>query len=145
MIMDFRWIDYGTPEFDQALDLRNRVLRVPLGLQFNTSDIEAEWDSHHLAVFTQDGTVGGCLVMKSISPSVVKMRQVAVDPQLQGKGIGMQMVRESEKWAKQHGLNKIELHARIEAVPFYLKMNYLKEGDQFEEVGIPHYKMSKSL
>lgn len=143
--MDYRWIEYGSPEFDQVIDLRNRVLRKPLGLEFKEVDIESEWDSFHLAAFTYDGAVGGCLVMKPISPSLVKMRQVAVDPNMQGQGIGFAMVRASEQWALKKGFSKIELHARIAAVPFYIKMNYLKEGAKFEEVGIPHFKMSKSL
>jgi predicted GNAT family N-acyltransferase len=37
------------------------------------------------------------------------------------------------------------LHARETAVPFYLKLGYEVVGGQFEEVGIPHFKMEKKL
>jgi predicted GNAT family N-acyltransferase len=39
--------------------------------------------------------------------------------------------------------SKIILNARKVALPFYLKSGYVIQGDEFEEVGIPHFKMSK--
>jgi predicted GNAT family N-acyltransferase len=39
----------------------------------------------------------------------------------------------------------IELHARANAVNFYAKYAYRIVGDEFEEVGIPHFKMIKRL
>jgi predicted GNAT family N-acyltransferase len=37
------------------------------------------------------------------------------------------------------------LHAREAAVPFYLKLGYALAGEPFEEVGIPHRAMEKTL
>jgi predicted GNAT family N-acyltransferase len=42
-------------------------------------------------------------------------------------------------------LNAVVLHARETAVSFYKKLGYTKEGNVFEEVGIPHWKMTKPL
>jgi predicted GNAT family N-acyltransferase len=35
----------------------------------------------------------------------------------------------------------IYLHAQIQVVDFYEKLNFIKEGDLFEEAGIKHYLM----
>jgi predicted GNAT family N-acyltransferase len=42
-------------------------------------------------------------------------------------------------------MKSIELHARETAVPFYLNLKYLAIGNQFFEVDIPHFKMTKEL
>jgi predicted GNAT family N-acyltransferase len=75
----------------------------------------------------------------------VKMRQVAVNAERQGEGKGRQIVEFAENWAREQGFQRIILHARESAVPFYLAMNYVVSGEPFEEVGIPHRFMSKSI
>jgi predicted GNAT family N-acyltransferase len=37
------------------------------------------------------------------------------------------------------------MHARKSALGFYEKLGYTPEGDEFEEVTIPHYLMRKKL
>jgi predicted GNAT family N-acyltransferase len=76
---------------------------------------------------------------------VVKMRQVAVTPQAQGKGIGKMLVDWSETFAREHLFTTMQLHARDTAVPFYLQLGYETYGDPFTEVSIPHRSMQKQL
>lgn len=129
-----------------SIALRDLVLRQPLGLKFVQSDLDTEHDSLHLGYVDESNTVQGILILKPIDSKTVKMRQVAVDPNLQGKGIGQQLVISSEQIAsEQLGATKMVLHARDVAVPFYLKLGYLIEGEEFYEVGIPHFKMVKGL
>jgi predicted N-acetyltransferase YhbS len=73
------------------------------------------------------------------------MRQVAVLPSAQGHGIGTALVKKAEKVARQRGFKTMVLNARLTAVPFYLRLDYKKEGQEFIEVSLPHYKMSKEL
>ncbi len=84
--------------------------------------------------------------LRNNSDSVVfKMRQVAVNSSLQGKGIGKQLIQFVEIEAQKIGITHFELNARKSAVPFYLSMNYKIASDEFQEVGIPHFKMKKAL
>ena len=87
----------------------------------------------------------GCLSFKPINLTTLKMRQVAIEDELQGKGIGKFLVNESEKWAKANQYQIIELHARDTAVPFYSKLNYQTIGEMFLEVNIPHWVMKKNV
>lgn len=138
-------IDFGTPDYDMMLDLRNRILRVPLNMTFNTHDLEMEWDAYHLGAFSSHDKLLACLVFKTININEVKMRQVAVDECLQGKGIGKKLVRYAELFAVGKGFNRISLNARESALPFYLGQKYKVEGDAFLEVGITHFRMTKEL
>lgn len=137
--------EFGTPEFDEILQLRNEILRVPLGLQFFVKDISKEYDEFHLAARDESYQLLGYLSLKQTGEKKVKMRQVVVADKLQGKGIGKKMVEYSEIFARMKGHNFMELHARRYAVPFYLKLGYKKVGKIFYEVNIPHYKMIKPL
>lgn len=138
-------IEFATPQFDLALDLRNRVLRQPLNMEFFPEDIAKEYDSMHFACYSDSNKLLAIMVLKPLKNKVLKMRQVAVDPSAQGKGVGTFLAESAELLAKHKGYNKFVLHARKSAISFYEKMDYNIVGDQFEEVGIPHYKMEKKL
>jgi predicted GNAT family N-acyltransferase len=136
---------FGTPEFDALLALRYDILRKPLGLDFTVEQIAAEYDSVHLACYDDSWELLGCLTLLPVDESSVKMRQVAVAANAQGRGVGRFLVAASENWARKKGFSKMILHARETAVPFYLKLGYRKVGKRFEEVGIPHFKMERGL
>lgn len=142
--METRVVAHDSPEYWQAIDLRRRILRWPLGLDFKDEDLAKEFSETHI-VAVQDGRVIGCLVMVPQNCSVVKMRQVAVETELQGQGIGAAMVKCSEEWARESSYSQIELNARDTAVKFYVGLDYTIVGEPFVEVGIPHRKMVKSL
>jgi predicted GNAT family N-acyltransferase len=139
-------IEFGTPEFDEALALRYEVLRKPLNMEYDADDIAQEYDSYHIACYENlTQSMVGILILKPKDDHTVKMRQVAVSPSYQSQGIGKFMVEASEIMAKDLGYHRIELHARDTAVPFYKKMNYSISGSVFKEVGIDHFFMSKEL
>ena len=47
--------------------------------------------------------------------------------------------------ARSHGIRNPYLHAQVQAVPFYEKLGFSREGDEFDEAGIPHVRMSLVL
>ena len=144
--MYFSTFDFATPEYDEAIKLRHKVLREPLGMEFSVEDIKEEYDQIHLGAYWPNGELAGVLSFKKMEETgLLKMRQVATHPEHQGQGIGTALVAFSEKWARANGYTDFELNAREVAVKFYEKMDYKKVGKRFEEVGIPHFKMIKKL
>jgi len=143
----FEEIQFGTPEYDSALRLRDKVLREPLDLEFTQEQISQEWAVNHLVAIDPAGIIRGVLILQSqdANGTQVKMRQVAVDPNIQSQGIGSNLVKFSEAYAKINGAQQFVLNARTTAVKFYKKLGYKTQGKEFEEVGIPHYKMTKDL
>jgi predicted GNAT family N-acyltransferase len=138
-------VDFATPEYDETVRLRYKILREPLGLDFTEEQLSAEFSDIHLAAYDEHWILRGCLVLTPKSEKVLKMRQVAVDSAVQSKGIGSLLVKASEAYARSSGYEKMELNARDTAVPFYEKLNYTTDGDMFVEVSIPHFKMIKNL
>ena len=137
-------LEFGSQEHTESIELRRKVLRRPLGLDFTKEELSSENKQYHIACFKDNGLIG-ILLMKPLDGKRLKMRQVAVDGLVQGHGTGTFMVAFTEKWARENGYDFIELSARKTAVNFYLRMGYHIEGGEFMEVGIPHYRMTKAL
>jgi len=142
--MDIKIIATSHPLYRQVIDLRDRVLRKPLGHSINEDDLS---DEPNQVIFAgvENGTVIACGILKAIAPGIMKLRQMAVDRDYQGKGIGNQLIKATELYAMNNGATRIELHARKYALSFYEKAGYTKEGTEFTEVGIPHFSMYKIL
>ncbi len=87
----------------------------------------------------------GTLLLRAAGEGALQMKQVAVDEARRGTGTGRQLVRFAEALAARQGYGVIVLHARETAAPFYDKLGYAREGERFEEIGIPHYSMRKPL
>ena len=142
--MPLKIIDHGTEEYQQMLALRDAILRKPLGLSFSAEEIEKEKNNLHIAAYEDDQMLGCCMLIEE-DPKTVRLRQMAVINDVQGKGIGKALMQFAENLARDRGYKKITMHARNNAVGFYEKMGYKKIGDQFEEITIPHYIMEKDL
>lgn len=138
-------IDFATPEYDETVALRDKILRKPLNMVFSAEDLAKEYSNIHLAAYDDAWILRGCLVLTPKSDKVMKMRQVAVDSDAQGKGYGRALVTKSEVVARLKGYELMELSARDTALLFYEKLGYHTEGDMFIEVSIQHYKMVKKL
>lgn len=137
-------VEHGSKEYDKTVELRREVLRRPLGLDFTPEQLAAERDDLHLAHF-QDGEVLGCLILTRVDDATLRMRQVAIHPDHQRRGLGLNLVEAAEVASSEQGFRRMILHARKTAVPFYVRLGYRVEGEPFEEVGLPHRAMSKSL
>ena len=79
------------------------------------------------------------------NPETVRLRQMAVLNDLQGKGIGRALMSFAENIARDRGYKNLIMNARKNAIGFYEKMGYKVAGDEFTEVTIPHYVMEKEL
>lgn len=142
--MPIKQIDHGTKEYDQMVKLRNDILRSPLNLTFSKEDLDREKNDILIGAFEEDKILGCCLLTQ-INAEEVRLRQMAVQNNLQGKGIGASMMIYAENIARDAGYSKIIMHARKTAIGFYEKLGYVVVGNEFTEVSIPHYRMEKKL
>ena len=135
--MALKIIDYGTPEYQQMIKMREDILRKPLGLNFDEKELESEKNNLLIAAFDDDKMLGCCMLVPE-NENIVRLRQMAVLNDLQGKGIGRALMLFAENLARDRGYNKISMHARKNATGFYEKVGYKVVGDEFVEVTIPH-------
>lgn len=147
-MLDFRIIEYGSCDYHTMVALRDEVLRKPLGLSFSTEQLQQEINDIFIAGFTatkNQEIIAGCCILKPVSENTVQLRQMAVSPTLQGKGVGREIIAFAEAYALDNNFDLLTMHARKEATGFYQKLGYETCGEEFTEVGIPHYEMRKNL
>jgi predicted GNAT family N-acyltransferase len=132
------------PLYQQVIELRQRVLRAPLGLDIRNDDLQAETEQI-IFIYEKSNVVKGCVLLQQYDADTFKLRQMAVDTEEQGKGIGMELVNAADLYAVNFGKSRIMLHARETAIPFYEKLGYEVIGEPLTEVGLPHRVMEKLL
>jgi predicted GNAT family N-acyltransferase len=142
--MEIKFIEHNSPEYFQALELRNEVLRKPLGLSFSKEELENEKEQLHLVTIHKDKIVA-CLCVKVNSQEQAQIRQMAVNPNFQGHGLGKSIMLFAENYLESKGFREILLKARETVIPFYLKLGYEEYGEFFIEVTLSHRWMKKSL
>lgn len=142
--MALKIIDHGTAEYRQMIKLRDDILRKPLGIGFSAEELEKEKENMLIGAFDDDEILGCCMLVEE-DTSTVRLRQMAVLNDLQGKGIGKALTIFAENIARDHGYRIMNMHARKNVVGFYEKMGYKVIGDEFIEITIPHFIMEKEL
>lgn len=144
-MLTFRVIEYGNTEYQQMVTLRDVVLRKPLGLSFTREYLEQESNDRLLGCFDENDVICACCILTPVDKEVMQLRQMAVAPDRQQSGIGRQLISFAEQEAMRGGYTQLMMHARKTAQGFYERLGYHVAGEEFMEVGIPHYEMSKRL
>ena len=142
--MALKIIDHGTKEYWQMVQLRIDLLRKPLGLSFTDDELSKEKSHILIGAFEEEKMLGCCMLIK-LEDGSVRLRQMAVLNNLQGKGIGRALTQFAENIARDIGYKKITMHARKPVTGFFEKLGYRVSSDEFLEITIPHYEMEKML
>lgn len=148
-MFSLRIIEYGSGDYQLMVALRDAILRRPLGLTFSEEYLQQEINDTLIGCFTREKGKGeiiiGCCILTPVNTNTLQLRQMAVDKSYQGQGIGNSVLEFAEQQAKTKSYTRLMMHARKEAVGFYERQGYTIDGDEFVEVNIPHYEMSKQL
>ncbi len=138
------FITTSHPLYDAERKLRWEVMRRPLGMPVGSEVFPFEDESLHL-VLVEGGDVVGCVLFHADEPAGGRLFQMAVREALHGKGYGRQLVRHLEAHLVTLGVSHVHLHARASVSGFYAALGYTPFGDPYEEVGIPHVSMERTL
>lgn len=141
--MIIKEIPFDSVQYEAMRRFREETLRMPLGLRLSEEDVQDEDQQIHIAALDEDGSIVGTVLLKPLSQSRVKLRQMAVSPSLRRSGIGTELVQFAEKALSARGFHATELHARTYAQGFYEKLGYRTEGAVFIEVTLPTIRMLK--
>ena len=131
-------------ELKDAFRIRRRVFiteqSVPPNLEYDEEDRTA------LHMVAKDGkkAIGTARVL-FLSNNQAKLERLAVLKSFRGRGIGSGIISFLEKELKNHGVEKVMLHAQYRATAFYKSCGFAETGTPFWEVGIKHIKMQKQL
>jgi GNAT superfamily N-acetyltransferase len=144
LLMPLKIIDHNSAEYKEMVKMRMQILRKPLGLSFSEEELDREKNDLLMGAFEEDELLGCCLLTQEGS-GVVRLRQMAVQQGLQGKGVGRALMIYAENLARDRGFKKLTMHARDSAIGFYEKLGYKVVGEPFVEVNLPHHQMEKTL
>ncbi len=145
-------IGMNDPLYDQAIDLRTRILLAPIGLSIQDYHDLAPGNeqrcTHFVAVFdhpTGERVLAAATLLppdESRDETFGKVQQVCVDPQRQNEGVGRKLMIAIEAHAfGELGLPGLYCHAQLVAIPFYDRLGWSVASDLFNEAGIKHRRM----
>ncbi len=146
--MEYRLIQHGTDAYDASLKLRHQILRVPLGMDLydgSYDDLSQESRYYHFGAFDEDGELISSVIGIPTATHEIRIKQMVVAEDHQNKGVGRRLFMAFEAYLLNLGFQLFILHARLSTHGFYLNLGYEIIGEEFEEVGLPHYKMSKTF
>lgn len=132
-------------EWENYFDLRYRILREPLGQPLGSERNEGDATGIHFALYENE-IIKAIARLDTQENEVMQVRFVAVENKSQGKGYGKNIMLATEEKAKSLGTKKMILHARENAVDFYLNLGYVmieKSYNLFDQV--QHYLMEKEV
>lgn len=129
---------------EAALAVRRRVFveeqDVPEDLELDEHDATA---THFVA--RRDGAPVGAARLRAVADGVGKVERVAVRTERRGEGWGRRLMDAVEAAAAERGLSTLVLHAQTPVEAFYHRLGYRTTSGEFEEAGIPHVEMEKTL
>ncbi|MEQ8936806.1 MAG: GNAT family N-acetyltransferase [Amphiplicatus sp.] len=142
--IDCREVEVGSPLFGEELELRDEVLRRPLGRPSSAGERERDLLGRHFIALAADEVIG-CVGLYPEAGAAARLRHLAVAPRAQRKGVGRKLVTFAESCGVEAQIACVDVEARAGAVPFYEACGYAAEGETFLRHGVPHRLMRKSL
>lgn len=71
--------------------------------------------------------------------------RMAVLPDWRRRGIGAALLRRLIEIASAQGRREVFLHAQCQAEPFYRRLGFVAEGEEFQDAGISHRRMRAAI
>ncbi len=124
-------------DFEKAKDIRYNVFILEQKVDPAEEYDEFELTANHLLAFINDKAVGTCRYRKTEKGFKIERFAVLKEYRLRGVGAKMLEICLDQLPTDQ----KIYLHAQLEAMPLYIKHNFVPYGELFYECNIAHYAM----
>jgi GNAT superfamily N-acetyltransferase len=139
-------------ELARTIDLRSRVLRAHMpGVPAvaASDDLPATW---HLGAFAGERLVGVVTGFPQEAPGhpgvpAERFRFMAVEPDVQGGGVGRALLDEVSARARSRGMRLLWANGRDSALTFYTRLGYEVVGDEFIDSTshLPHHVVMRWL
>ena len=131
-------------ELEAAIGVRFQVFVAEQSIPAEEELDEADATATHAIALHQRTVVGtGRLVWGDDGNALIG--RMAVDAQWRRKGVGGEILKFLEDFARKQGQTRAVLHAQEYVKSFYSAHGYQQHGDTFLEVDIPHVEMRKEL
>lgn len=144
MSLEFRVIEYATEEYKKTLQLRDEVMRKPLGLRLSEEDTRYDNQRIHIGGYIGNELICGCS-LRIIHRKMAHIYSVYVKQKYQNQGIGQQLMAFVEEYVRQSGVARFYVEGRKAAKNFYLKCGFRPCGSEYTDMNIIHQDMKKDI
>jgi predicted GNAT family N-acyltransferase len=135
------WQDLG----HHAARIRTEVFvdeqRIPADMEWDDGDQTAV----HAVAYNRLGQPLATGRLLRQQPGVARIGRMAVHRALRGSGVGKQVLKALMAVAANRGDYEAMLHAQSSAQTFYLGLGFVPRGAPFDEAGIAHIEMVRTL
>jgi len=129
---------------EDAYDVRFAVFVEEQGVDPDIEVDEHEEAATHFVAYADDEPVGAAR-LREPEDGLGKVERLAVLESHRGEGLGRQLMEAVEREAQRWELERLTLHGQLRVAEFYEHLGYEQVSDEFEEAGIPHVEMEKSI
>ncbi len=130
---------------DAAYALRKEVFeqeqQLPRVLDRDAADFNAD---HVIALDPGGGCVGTCRMVRTDSRTC-QLGRIAVAAPARRSGVGAAMLDALERLARLRGIAEVAVASQLGSEPFFQARGYARAGEVFQDQGVPHVTMRKSL
>ncbi|VEP18415.1 putative acyltransferase [Hyella patelloides LEGE 07179] len=143
-----KFVEYGSPEYQQAAQLRYRLFYQEHCIKFESIFEPQEKQNLHLVITANpEHKVLAYGRLDRKSADLFQICQMVVEPKHQRQGLGKLILKELTKVAIQQGASLVVLNARVAKVQFYQKYGFEPIGEVFasSSTGVPHIKMQQKI
>jgi GNAT superfamily N-acetyltransferase len=106
-------------------------------------ELDEDNDGIHFGAFTDDKLVG--IISLFQQNASFQFRKLAVLPEFQKMGIGLQLLNRVEEFASSEGGTIIWCNARVSAIGFYIKAGYSHTDKLFSKNSFDYEILEKSV
>ena len=131
---------------------RARSVRVAVFVDEQGIDEAEEWDDDdadaiHAVASNLAGLplATGRLIFRGMEGGHAKIGRMAVLRSTRGMGLGDLVLKALMAEGRSRGIQHLSLNAQVSAQAFYARHGFKPEGEVFDEVGIPHQRMTLTL
>ncbi len=136
-----RWDSLGSDAAAIRTEVFVQEQRIPKELEWDDADASAL----HAVAYNRLGQPVATGRLLQSEAGVARIGRMAVDRVLRGCGLGERVLLALMAAASERGDHDAVLHAQRSAESFYARLGYVARGAVFEEAGIEHIEMARTL
>lgn len=134
----------------EQLGVHAEPIRQAVFVQEQGIAADLEWDGAdplctHAVAFNRLGQALGTGRLTEHVPGTAKIGRMAVRPGARGTRVGALVLEALMDAARAQGFRQVLLHSQASAIGFYRRAGFVPRGVPFEEAGIEHQEMLRTL
>ncbi len=124
------------------------AIRVAVFVEEQAVPLELEMDEYDDAAthfLLRDGDAPLATARLLDKHGLAKIGRVAVVKEARGRGLGLAVMQAVLQEARRRGFVEAILDSQTYAIPFYVRLGFIAEGEEFDDASIPHFLMRLRL